>query len=159
VPSAPSTGPALPFVGAGLVLMDDDDRTYARLESAGLLAQGQVRHYVNWEMRQDGRVTLAGNALLMPLDGKPTYLKLERKGDQLRASAGAEWTTWNGMKPLDVKLPARLRLGVSLSTTSAARFDPRFDNFRLDGGKLKPPAEATAKKLSPPAEADLAREV
>jgi hypothetical protein len=63
-----------------------DDKTYVRLERAALVKGGETKTYANWELRQDGKWVLAGAEAVQPLEDKPTYLRLERKGDKLSAA-------------------------------------------------------------------------
>ncbi len=134
VPSTDSTTTErIPFVGAGLVLMADDN-TYVRLERAAL-RRGEVKTYANWELRREGRWELAGRADVMPLKEEATYLRLERKGDKLLASVSEDGKEWKELPALELKLPAKLKLGVAAGTTSTEEFSPHFDRFRLRKGK------------------------
>lgn len=131
LPSQNSTSnERLPFVGAGLLLMADE-KTYIRLERATLRLRGEVKTYANWELREDGKWVLAGDASVQPLEDKPTYLRLERKGDKLLPSVSHDAKEWKELNPLDVKLRAKLKLGVSGGGTSMDVFAPRFDDFQL----------------------------
>jgi regulation of enolase protein 1 (concanavalin A-like superfamily) len=125
-----------PFVGAGLLLLKDE-KTYIRLERAALRVQGEVKSYTNWELREDGKWLLAGNTSVRPLEDKAAYVRLERQGDKLLASVSQDGKEWKELKPLEVKLPAKLKLGVSLSTSSRDVFAPCFDQFQLKRGKGK----------------------
>lgn len=124
------------FLGAGLLLMKDE-RTYIRLERAALLLRGEVKHYANWELREDGKWLLEGDTRVQPLEDEATYLRLQRKGDKLLASVSQDGKEWKELKPLEVKLPAKLKLGVSLSTSSMDAFAPQFDQFQLRLQKSK----------------------
>jgi regulation of enolase protein 1 (concanavalin A-like superfamily) len=135
VPSATSTTTQrIPFVGAGLVLMAGE-RTYVRLERAAMRWQGAVKTYANWELRQDGRWVLRGDASVCPLEDKETFVRLERRGDKLLAAVSHDGKKWTELKPLEVKLPAKLKLGVAAGTTSTEPFLPRFDQFELGEGR------------------------
>lgn len=136
-PSEKSTTHAeLPIVGAGLVLLKDE-KTYIRLERAAVYFRGQVKSYTSWELRENGKWMLAGNTTMQPLEDKAAYLRLERRGDKLLGSVSQDGKEWKEVKPLEVKLPARLKLGVSLSTSSTYSFAPRFDQFQLKQSKGK----------------------
>jgi regulation of enolase protein 1 (concanavalin A-like superfamily) len=126
----------LPFVGAGLLLMADE-KTYIRLERAALVKGGETKTYANWELREDGKWVLAGAESVRPLENKATYLRLERKGDKLLASVSHDGKEWKELNPLEVKLPAKLKLGVCGGGTSMDVFAPRFDQFQLRQGKGK----------------------
>lgn len=134
-PSDPSATPErIPFVGAGLVLMDGE-KTFARLERAAMRTGGEVKTFANWEMREGGKWVLAGHASVCPLKGKVTYLRLERRGDKLLASVSEDDKEWTELKALEVKLPAKLKLGVAAISTSSEPFAPHLDRFKLRKGK------------------------
>jgi regulation of enolase protein 1 (concanavalin A-like superfamily) len=133
-PSAASAAPGrTPFLGAGLVLMADE-KTYVRLERAAFRRDG-VSTYVNWELRRGGEWVLAGSASVCPLKGKSAHLRLKRMGDKLLASASEDGKHWTDLSPLEVKLPARLKLGVTANSTCTEPFSAHFDRFRLRKGK------------------------
>ncbi len=134
IPSATSTTTErIPFVGAGLLLMAGQ-KTYIRLERAAMRWKGEVKTFANWELREDGKWALAGNASVCPLEDRETYLRLERKGDKLLAAVSHDAKKWTELKPLELKLPAKLKLGVAAGTTSTEPFLPRFDRFDLEKG-------------------------
>jgi hypothetical protein len=138
-PSATSTTTErIPFVGAGLVLMDGE-KTYVRLERAALVKGGELKTYANWELRQDGKWILMGEAKVRPLEEKETYLRLERKGDKVLGSVSEDGKTWHALNPIDLKLPRKVKLGVAAGTTSTDTFSPRYDGFKLTqaGGDLR----------------------
>jgi regulation of enolase protein 1 (concanavalin A-like superfamily) len=125
-----SSNERLPFVGAGLLLMVDE-KTYIRLERAALVKGGETKTYANWELRQDGKWVLWGEEAIQPLEDKATFVRLERKGDKFLASVSHDGKEWKEMKPLELKLPAKLKLGVSGGGTSMDLFAPQFDQFQL----------------------------
>ena len=134
-PSADSTTTQrIPFVGAGLVLMASE-KTYVRLERAALRTGGEVKTYANWELRREGKWELAGKVVDCPLKEKSTWLRLQRKGDKLLAFVSEDGKKWIELKTLDVKLPAKLQVGVAAGTTSSAVFSPFYDRFTLRKGK------------------------
>ncbi len=136
-PSKESTSAErLPFVGAGLLLMADE-KTYIRLERAALVKGGEVKTYANWELRQDGQWVLSGEEKVRPLEDKATLVRLERKGDKLLASVSHDGEKWWELKPLELKLPAKLKIGVAAGGTSMDVFAPQFDQFQLKQGKKK----------------------
>jgi regulation of enolase protein 1 (concanavalin A-like superfamily) len=130
-PSQDSTSnERLPFVGAGLLLMADE-KTYLRLERAALVKGGEVKTYANWELRQDGKWVLWGEEKIQPLEDKATFVRLERKGDKFLASVSHDGKEWKEMEPLELQLPAKLKVGVSGGGTSMNVFAPRFDQFQV----------------------------
>jgi regulation of enolase protein 1 (concanavalin A-like superfamily) len=134
VPSATSTAAGrTPFLGAGLVLMADE-KTYVRLERASF-RRDTAPLYANWELRRGGEWVLAGDSSVCPLKEKSTYLRLERKGDRLLASVSEDGKDWTDLPPLEVKLPAKVKLGVTANSTCTEPFSPHFDRFKLRKGK------------------------
>jgi regulation of enolase protein 1 (concanavalin A-like superfamily) len=125
---------AVPFIGAGLVVMDGD-KTYARLERAGMYRNDQFGQGVLWELRVDGKPAGSKWPNFAPAEDKPLYLRLQRKGDRLQASVSADGDKWTDAEPLDVKLPAKVKVGIAAVSTSEVRFKPRFDEFRLTTGE------------------------
>jgi regulation of enolase protein 1 (concanavalin A-like superfamily) len=124
-----TTTERVPFVGAGLVVMADE-KNYVRLERAAL-RRGEVKTYVNWELWQEGRWVLAGSDSVCPLKEKQTYLRVERKGGRLLAWASEDGKAWTELKSLELKMPAKVKLGVAAGTTSTETFAPFYDRFRL----------------------------
>jgi hypothetical protein len=116
-------------------VLTDGEKTYARLERAAMRSEGEVKTFANWELREGGKWVLAGHASVCPLKGKATRLRLERKGDKLLASVSDDGKKWTELKALEVKLPAKLKVGVAAISTSSEPFAPHFDSFKLRKGK------------------------
>ena len=81
-----------------------------------------------------GKVVKNNSRLDPPLEDKATYLRLQRKGDRLLASVSQDGDKWTELEPFDVKLPAKVKIGVAACSTSEVRFKPHFDDFRLNVG-------------------------
>jgi hypothetical protein len=128
----------VPFVSAGLVLMDGES-TYVRLERAALVKGEVLKTYANWELRRDGEWLLMGAERIRPLEDKETFLRLERKGDEVLGSVSQDGKTWHSLMPIDLTLPKKVKLGVAAGTTSTDTFSPRYDGFKLTqaGGDLR----------------------
>jgi regulation of enolase protein 1 (concanavalin A-like superfamily) len=135
VPSAASTlRERPPYLGAGLLLITPDEKTYIRLDRAAS-RRDAVTTYASWELRRDGKWELPGTADVLLKEEGHTYLRLERKGDRILGAVSEDGKTWTEMKPLELKLPAKLKLGVRAGTTSTETFAPHFDRFKLRKGK------------------------
>ncbi len=143
-PAGPSTSPtALPFLGAGLVLWSDEGN-YLRLERAAILRGDQVMSYTLFEERRDRRLVPPGGGIGVP-DGTATVLRLERKGDQVTAQVGPDGLQWRAFPPRTVRMPARLKLGVSATSCSSAPFTFSLEGFRVF--RLEPEVAQTRKGL------------
>ncbi len=83
------------YTGAGLVVFADE-KNYVRIERATLHGSGGVaRPYTNFEIRVDGDLERIGNTADLPTDGeKPTWLRLERKGNELRGAMSQDGENW-----------------------------------------------------------------
>ena len=99
-----------------------------------------ARPYTNFEIRVDGEVERIGNTADLPTDGeKPTWLRLERKGNELRGAMsqdGENWT-YGKAKILRAKVweSSDLLGGVAAISTSRMTFIPRYSQFSLKQGE------------------------
>jgi regulation of enolase protein 1 (concanavalin A-like superfamily) len=118
------------FISAGLLLMTGA-RTYVRLELASKHENGEIQTFANWELRGRGRWLLMGNPNVKALEAKDTFLRLERQGDQIRGWVSQNGKEWYALTPIEITLPAKLKLGVAAINTSSETFAPRFDRFQL----------------------------
>ena len=129
-PSATSSAEGrVPFLGAGFVLMASE-RTYVRLERAAF-RRDFVSSYASWELRRDGDFVVSGDTTTRPMKGKEARLRLERKGDKLLAAVSEDGKEWFDLPPIEVKLPAKVKLGVTANSTCTEPFAPHFERFRL----------------------------
>lgn len=132
-PSMDSTVPGKPpVVAAGLVLQVDD-RTYIRLERMVVYRNQKLEEFGNWEMRQEGKRTFTQTS--PSLNGKETYLRLIRRGNQLRGSVRAEGQQWYVLPPIVTSLPQKVRIGVDAISCSSRPFAPSFDRLLFQQGR------------------------
>jgi regulation of enolase protein 1 (concanavalin A-like superfamily) len=133
-PAAASTGGRLSWIGAGLLLWGDEN-TFFRLERAGWHGR-QPPLYANWEARQDGEQKTLDHSFL-GLSGPATYLRLQRRGNELRAFYGGDGQRWTPVEPVSIELPTKIKIGVIAGSTTARPFAPIFDQFKLKLGQGK----------------------
>jgi regulation of enolase protein 1 (concanavalin A-like superfamily) len=117
---------------AGLVLMASD-KTYALLERVEHGDGKRVATNASWTLRQNGSGRGYGRSFM----AKEKYLRLERKGDKLLASISDDGKTWSEFRSFEVKLPAKVKLGLIARTTSTSPCSPHFDRFHLRQAKRK----------------------
>ena len=143
------------YNGAGLLLWQDD-LNYIRLERAALQRAGQVRHYVNFEQRVNGRLTRFGTPRDFEIDpAQPCHLRLERKGDQVLGSAKQGDDSWKPLGRKSAKLPLDVRVGVAAINASDAEFTPVFEALTLNVGDAAKVAKQTPQAVKPsPVERD-----
>ncbi len=124
------------FHGAGLLLWKDKDN-YVRLERAGAGAAGHPHtHQILVEVCKDGKPAGHNYADWPP---GPTYLRMERRKDDLICSHSGDGQTWIQDKALGSLFPGGVSVGISASNTSKKAFPARFEEFTL----AERPVEAT----------------
>lgn len=118
------------FVGAG-ILVWADERNYVRLERAAM--QGGLRDtvYANWELRENGRFARAGTTGEMPLSGNATWLRVQRRGNQLIGSVSEDGATWKDLLPLTVNWPQDIQIGIAAVNNTPIGYEARFANRTL----------------------------
>lgn len=135
-PGGESTQPGRTgYNGAGLVVFADA-KNYVRFERATLQRLNERSWaYTNFEFRVDGELERIGLTNDAPLDEtKPTWLRLQRKGDELLGAVSQDGVTWNESKPKNFPgnaWKAQVLAGISASSTSKKVFSPVFSEFSL----------------------------
>jgi len=118
------------FLGAGL-LMWVDDKTYIRLERAALSRDEVTRTYASFELRDKGEWVRQGDASVLPLEDRDTYLRLTRKGNKVAGAVSQDGSKWTELEAMTVDLPEKLKVGVAAVSTSKKEMAPTFDRFEL----------------------------
>ena len=138
-----------PWQGAGLLVWWDM-ANYVRFERAQLTVQGQSLDYAGFEVRQNGQVLEYANAAAHPVEGKSTYLKLERHGDKLTGFFSADGVDWTPLLPADLKWPQALRVGVSASQDTTTPLNVQFEDYKLTTPAAPAASPATAAPAATP---------
>ena len=126
-------GRGLTFHSQGLLLWVDD-ATYVRFEHAHLdRLNGVVSTYASWELFKDGDWIRAGRPDDGELDdGKPTRLRLTRKGNELRGAWSQDGgKTWKELEALTLDLNAKVRVGVIVNHNTDSPFSATFEGFSI----------------------------
>lgn len=124
------------YVGAGLVVFADDGN-FVRLERATLHRKaGDPQPYTNFEIRVDGKLERIGRVGELPADeAKPTWLRLERKGDLMLGAVSLDGNNWEHAEPKELRADAwkgdSIVAGVAAISTSKQHFEPRYSQFSL----------------------------
>jgi regulation of enolase protein 1 (concanavalin A-like superfamily) len=119
-----------PFHGAGLLVWQDG-KTYVRLERAELVFEGKNYNYGSFELRKDGEFVRQASAEELPLEGRATYLRVERRGGTVYGSASADGAEWKSLRPIEVELGKRLLVGVAAGHNTSSAFTAAFDRFQV----------------------------
>jgi len=157
-PSNQSREPArTSYTGAGLVVFADGNN-YIRIERATLSRVGEKPEpYTNFEIRTNGDLERIGDIPDLPTDpNKPTWLRLERRGGEIRGAMsqdGAHWT-YGEPEQLDATIWARaeLSVGVAAISTSTEPFAPIYSDYilrRLPNGAPEVPIQRSEGSASP----------
>ena len=130
-----------PYQGAGLVLAQDN-KNYVRLERAVYTrADRKNFHYVNFEVRLNGQVVRLGEGADYPFEDKmPAYLRLERRGAQVRGSVSEDGENWHNLGVKNFVATVKLMAGVAAINASNAPFAPQFEEFKLAKAAQEPAA-------------------
>jgi predicted Zn finger-like uncharacterized protein len=119
----------LPFQSGGLLLWADD-HNYVRLERAGLVDRtGAPQQYASVEVRAGGRPT--GVTAPVPLQDQDTYLRLQRRGNEVLGSVSQDGQQWTPLQPVALALPQRLRVGVAVVNAAAQPLSVRFEDIQV----------------------------
>lgn len=128
------------YNGAGLVIFADE-KNFVRLERATLhRIGGSAQAYTNFEIRENGFLKQQGStADFQTSDNKPTWLRLERRGNKMHGAMSQDGITWiqaNPM-PLDPEFwnNDQVEIGVAAVSTSRQNFTPVFSGFSVEPKK------------------------
>jgi regulation of enolase protein 1 (concanavalin A-like superfamily) len=134
-PGPKSTNPkGIPYLGTGLLIWSDS-ANFIRLERAALLRAGKVVPQVAF-LEQEGGYGGAVHNESFPAGGD-CYLRLERKGSRIHGAASSDGSTWKQLKPIDTVWQSKLRVGLSVISTSSEPFTVKFEDFGLQTKEKK----------------------
>jgi regulation of enolase protein 1 (concanavalin A-like superfamily) len=138
------------YTGAGLVVFADESN-FVRIERATLHSTGDdAMPYTNFEIRVNGGLEKIGTTSDLPTEkGKPTWLRLERKGQQILGAMSHDGEHWTYGEPKELRAEAWTRndivAGVAAISTSLHPFTPTYSAFSIQQGS-KPSAEKIESK-------------
>ena len=114
---------------AGGILLWIDERNYVRLERAALNRNGNIVTYAAYESRANG---LPGPSHSLNISDQDTSLRLERRGDQLRAFVSSDGGPWRPQQNIDMDLPARVQIGVAAVNAAQQQLQVRFEGLQVE---------------------------
>jgi regulation of enolase protein 1 (concanavalin A-like superfamily) len=127
-PTALPSVPGRVAYQAGGLLLWADNRNYIRLERAALNREGMIQPLAAFEARVRGE--LAG-ARSCELPDQDAWLRLERRGNRLFGSVSLDGQEWTRLEPLEVELPAKVRVGVTAVNAARQPLTVRFEDLRV----------------------------
>jgi serine/threonine protein kinase/regulation of enolase protein 1 (concanavalin A-like superfamily) len=125
VAGRPTAKPFTPYHGAGLLLWQDQGN-YVRLEIATDIHRGKPRSYANFEYRQDSQLIASKGQLS---ENGSANLRLDRQGDEVRASFSNDGKRWVTFPALKVRLSEDLKVGIVGINTASTPFTARFEDL------------------------------
>ncbi|HET6424203.1 MAG TPA: DUF1349 domain-containing protein [Planctomycetaceae bacterium] len=115
------------FVGAGILVMADD-RNYIRLERAALNSNNRSTLYASWEQRGNGRPTRMGSSRDKPLSSDSTWLRVQRRQNQILGAVSEDGTSWHALPALTVNWPQNIQVGIAAVNNTPVGYEAVFDN-------------------------------
>lgn len=115
------------FQSGGLLLWSDSEH-YVRLERAALNRNGPIKSYASWEMRFTPQFVTSPSVDLLESD---TYLRLERRADQLLASVSPDGQQWTDLLPIQASFPSKVQVGVAAVNAAQQPLALRFEKLQL----------------------------
>ncbi|WP_161604549.1 TlpA family protein disulfide reductase [Roseiconus nitratireducens] len=130
-PREPTVKTRTAYSGGGLVLMQDD-RNYVRLERAALRRGERVSHYVNFELRRDGRLLRFGAPADFSLGADDQLdLKVQVRGKAVQGFARKNGGAWKDLGVKEFAAVKPLTAGIAAINATDVPFNPVFESFRL----------------------------
>jgi regulation of enolase protein 1 (concanavalin A-like superfamily) len=117
-----------PFHGAGLIVWQDPSN-YLRLERAVGYIDGRPCPYINYELREGGRLAVSHG---IETRSGPFYLMLGRRGRTFSARYSRDGRRWFELASLDADLDDRVEVGVVAVNSSGRTLWAELERFRLD---------------------------
>jgi regulation of enolase protein 1 (concanavalin A-like superfamily) len=125
-----------PYHGAGLIVWQDPSN-YLRLERAVGFIKGRPHPYINYELREGGRLAVSHG---ITVEGRPLSLKLRRRGRSFSAWYSRDGRRWVELARVDAALNERAEVGVVAVNSSARTLSAELERF-----SVKDPQGSTAR--------------
>jgi regulation of enolase protein 1 (concanavalin A-like superfamily) len=116
-----------PFHGAGLIVWQDRSN-YLRLERAVGYIKGRPHPYLNYELREGGRLAVSHG---ITVEDGPLSLKLRRQGRAFSAWYSRDGRRWARIARVDATLDERVEVGVGVVNSSARTLTAELDRFSV----------------------------
>jgi regulation of enolase protein 1 (concanavalin A-like superfamily) len=117
-----------PFHGAGLIVWQDESN-YLRLERAVGFITGRPRPYLNYELREGGRLAMSRG---ISIEDHPVFLKLRRQGQEFSAWYSLNGRRWVRLAKVDASLDERVEVGVVAVNSSSRTLSAELEGFSVN---------------------------
>jgi regulation of enolase protein 1 (concanavalin A-like superfamily) len=117
-----------PFHGAGLIVWQDA-ANYLRLERAVGLIKGRPHPYLNYELREGGRLAVSHG---ITIEDRSLFLKLRRQGQEFAAWYSRDGRRWVQLTKVEATLNERVEVGVAAVNSSARALSAELERLRVN---------------------------
>jgi regulation of enolase protein 1 (concanavalin A-like superfamily) len=117
-----------PFHGAGLIVWQDASN-YLRLERAVGFIKGRPHPYLNYELREDGRLAMSHG---ITIEDRSLFLKLRRQGQEFSAWYSRDGRRWAQLARVDATFNERVEVGVVAVNSSTRTLSAELERFRVN---------------------------
>jgi regulation of enolase protein 1 (concanavalin A-like superfamily) len=138
-----------PYHGAGLIVWQDSSN-YLRLERAVGFINGRRHPYINYELREGGRLAVSRG---ITTEDASLFLQLRRQGGAFSASYSGDGRRWFELGRVDVNLAERVEVGVVAVNSSQWPLSAELEGLSVDdpqGSMARDYGDRDSEVLSPP---------
>ena len=115
-------------MGAGLIVWQDPSN-YLRLEQAVGFIQGRPHPYINYELREDGRLAVSHG---ITMADHSLFLKLQRQGQAFSAWYSRDGRRWVELASVDASFDERVEVGVVAVNSSQRTLSAELERLRIE---------------------------
>jgi regulation of enolase protein 1 (concanavalin A-like superfamily) len=117
-----------PFHGAGLIAWQDASN-YLRLERAVGFIDGRHHPYINYELREGGRLVMSHG---ITSEDRSLFLRIRRRGRAFSAWYSRDGRRWVKLATVDAGLDERIDVGVAAINSSGRALSAELEWLRID---------------------------
>jgi regulation of enolase protein 1 (concanavalin A-like superfamily) len=117
-----------PFHGAGLIVWQDPSN-YLRLERAVGFIKGRPHPYLNYELREGGRLAMSHG---ITIEDRSLFLKLRRQGQGFSAWYSHDGRRWVQLARVGATLDERVEVGVVAVNSAARTLSAELERFSVN---------------------------
>jgi regulation of enolase protein 1 (concanavalin A-like superfamily) len=138
-----------PYHGAGLIVWQDPSN-YLRLERAVGFINGRCHPYINYELREGGRLAVSHG---FTTEDRPLFLKLRRQGVAFSAWYSRDGRRWVELGRVDATFAERVEVGVIAVNSSQRTLSAELEGLNVEdpqGSMARDYADRDSEEPSPP---------
>ena len=117
-----------PYHGAGLIVWQDPSN-YLRLERAVGFIKGQHHPYINYELREGGRLAVSQG---ITIEDRPLFLKLRRQGGAFSAWYSHDGRRWVELGTVAATFAQRVEVGVVAVSSSKETLSAELEMLNVE---------------------------